>query len=93
MKTALANWRRPGDPGYRLTAQRNAATLIIYVCRVCGEATCSRHNDNLLELGWMAEQPPKDATDFQRVRATCPKCAENRRRATSRKKATAKATS
>ena len=92
MKTALANWRRPGDPGYRLTAQRDAATLLIYVCRVCGEATCSRHYSHLLELGWVAEPPPKHTVDFQRIRSVCPKCSEARRRVSTRKKSTAKAT-
>ena len=76
MKTALANWRRPGDPEYRLTIQRNAPTLIIYVCEVCSATTCSRHHDHLLELGWVADKPPKNAVEFQRMTGTCPKCAQ-----------------
>ncbi len=76
MKTALANWRRPGDPEYRLTIQRNAPTLIIYICEACGATTCSRHYDHLLEQGWIADKPPKNAVEFQRSTGTCPKCAQ-----------------
>jgi hypothetical protein len=75
VKTALANWRRPGDPEYRLTIQRNAPTLIIYVCQSCHATTCSRHYDHLVETGWVADRPPKNAVEFQRMQGTCPKCA------------------
>lgn len=86
MKTALANWRRPGDPEYRLTIQRNAPTLIIYVCQVCSSTTCSRHHDHLTEQGWVADKPPKNAVEFQRITGTCPKCAQAKGVAASSKK-------